>query len=863
VEGLEYLLSFGLETQEATKRINDVWTALRELSSRAILLQLKANPDFNKAQQEIKELEASMKELSDSSGNVEEAQKKLAKQIEDSMAGIERLSKGAGKAIQEAFSAGGADTARKKIEALKKEIASASRAPRGSITARAAPIVELGQRVVGAAAAAGFGNQAARTVYSARRDVRKADLREQRIASRVQEINDSIKTGPKPSRDEMEYFKGSLFKLQDALKGIKSDKAKAIKIIEQARGQFGQIVDDYVSMLDASDKVRIKLSQLKGKLARSQAGGTPEAARMARRLEETIKLWQGMVVPSPGSNSPLMSEAVGKIDARRKGAKFDSKGFGAAGESVISALEQQRSASSALPAGSRAELEAMLHTKMQNAYNSVVGAMMHAAMSVVGKTVPTGVLQEHLSKLMPKVVSESGVAGSTGSGPAAGVTVDPETLYNSIGALFRDEARIARIRAKVHAPKLLTSIDEALRLYENQESSILTLLVNLDIPKHQGIELHLNQQFFIQQIKAAIEVAQKMFAFNLQAGMSRQILNSQVGATGTGTARTRGLSDAEVKAAAEAKIKEGILRRADAQVRSQRASADPMGILSSHGVDRTLMQSVVNAKTSKSPQMYKEAMKNFMAIVEQYRQGLEGLDAAQADLLTRAYVEFRKQHETPVRQLGREHDRRSLMKDYTEQQRSEADAAKQAYNQDVMNKLVGHQSAFADIYKDYANTPLDPHKEDLAAYKRVYAEILGYNRELLAYTHARSQEELKTADKRISAARRSVEVAQDELNIQLLLGRTFKGQSKMSVRRTEAQFRVGESGAVVASSHFVKENGEYVRDQVSLAEAYKHAATLLRSEFGPGLDALNTAQRELRRTMLEEARQFESTGHGR
>ncbi len=797
------LLSFGIETQSAQQAIKDIWTQLRELSARAITLKLEVDPDFAAAKAEVERLQKQLDNLVKGGKEAADGQEALAKRIEAAMKAVEKSSRGAGAAIREAFAKGGLAQAEQVIDDIAGTLSKAKPAGRA---VRARAVVATLERVMGTYQESGFNNEAADSVRKAAQMLGQASRKKVRLERDAEElariIRDPRSTDNERAHARNRYAGGQTGEgIRDKLKEADADIKVAKATLDAFKRQFGDVVDDYAGLFSTTNhELKARARKLMQYSMEQHGKGNTMKGDLAMRAAERLRPFIMQGPDSEYTAGQLLTRMRATLDPSHPlvGRMFRQRAGGLTG---------------ALGAGAPVDTSA-LRGQLGGAYAEVVRRMLGQA----GGMLPQGMLAG---------MGLGGGGGGGGGGGFAGMGIDPEEIRK--------------------------------------------LLASLGNPGAQGggFKLFLDQPFFIAQIKTAVEVAEKQIEMQLKMGAAA--LNRAVDAAAEQTARRRTTGDPRPligergpRLTGPERERRRVTDRVEAAKRATDAAADPVGILRRMGIDPALLASVARGANRPGDNVdeFRSAITDFGRVVDEFERLFKGMmtDNKTRDLSSRALEEMRRQFFTPARQVVSEYERRTRLHGLTgvtggeraDERAAAAEEKRREYMRDVSERMIANQSAFREMYQPFRTVPLDPFKEDLAAYTRTYQEILKYNRELLAYTHARTQEEIRSSDRRISSARRSVELAQDELNIQLLLGRQMNGSGRVEMRTLSSQFRLGVDGALTNRPVLGQ-----TREQMSLAEAYKRTAALLNTEFGPGLDNLNEATRRLRTSMLEEAYELE------
>lgn len=151
------------------------------------------------------------------------------------------------------------------------------------------------------------------------------------------------------------------------------------------------------------------------------------------------------------------------------------------------------------------------------------------------------------------------------------------------------------------------------------------------------------------------------------------------------------------------------------------------------------------------------------------------------------------------------------------------------------------------VYGAVANAPFDAHKERLAAQEKLIALVRQYEKEMLGYTHARTQAEQQEAQKRVAALTREIELTKDIMNIRLLYGQ----QGQQTIRQFEPRLRANAEGEVFRT---MVNTGKTI--SVNPLQAYQRTSAVLHEQFAPALETFNIALVDAKAALLKDAREL-------
>lgn len=747
MDDLQFLLSFNIQTSKTIKQAEDVFTGIRNLASQAVILNLEANPNFQKVKNELKSLQEQMKQVEDSSDSIAQKQEQLAQQVVTAARRINGAVRGAGDAIKEAFDKGGIEAATREAERFRTELSKVA-SPRHSRVRQ--DFVEQNRRIQEARSAGVDVDRVARQV-----------IRGERIDYRISRLERFLARAPAnhPRRAER---REQLIDLQD-------EQVLSNQVRERLEAEYGDLVGS----------IR-RLAQLKRRISR--------AARN-----------------NPGGGARNIISSVVQSDVRDPDAVAQALGIGGRYFDRYSGdlLQSMRS--------------------MQD---------LPSAQGIRNQMAP---LVQQLSRMMIETAAKTAGA-ALGNGALPGVVAGIPGL--NVSALQAEVGGLPALPLKADHGILTESINTILREFEKSPAALLKLTG--DFAGMTGVLGTANAQREMAAAEASVLSA----------------LGGSVGSVADATRRDkRGrLTDAEKEVRSAARK---YVRLAEERARGAEATDMPLEILAGHGVNADLLTQFEKARGGTVEQA-REALKGLQQVTQQYADAVKGAENnGTADLLNKAFRRFQSLFVFPLDRLSREAERRENFKAAFG---ADKENARQQYMRDLAKRIASQQSSFSGLYQDLGHFPLDPYKASLEQYRKTFQDVLRYERELTGYTLARNDEERKIADTRINAARRAVELSQTELDKRLLFNRTLDGSKTVNTRDLETRFRLDAGGRLGAFSTFSVSNGEFRRSEKLLSDAYRQTAALLQQEFGPGIEALNQAQRELQISLLDEARALEMAG---
>lgn len=870
----DFLMSLQIETGSAIQKINDVWSAMREMASKQVELKLQVNANYQNALRGLNETKLKLEEVSKTSEQVKKEAADIGETFEIALRKASGVSKAAAKDIQEAFNTGNIEKMEQALAALQKRAQSVgsghlkewlnanggniSKMMQAAPTAAQTPANELMlMRKLQADVVKAAGELAGTKQGSSAQKAAKTKLDEANI-----NLEETAK-GLSMHATALGHIFNTLADLDQEIVAIEAAATRATKhhdtgrakeigftleIAKQYRAQIETLMSGDVSgvgraMSEINSAVKMALE---GKLTLVM-----EEVSQAIRDALTAKL-----------KLPKGDENMGAIRTEARAA------YQAAHMEVLNIMEK---AAFEAMGPALAKWGPRLSAKMRGSYEGIAGGG--------GNSVGAD-----FAGLAGKV---AGMLGNGGGGGHAGM----EPLVASIAAIINQgnaEKIWPQLQLHAHEPTLHDSIYVAIQKFnEKNPDLVLKTRLKFELPA-TGFVLPLNKADLATQIASAFDEAGKLIRLSgVQVGYAPKRARAAAGGGG-GKASAAAPSDADSELSPEelwAKYGASRVRPSRRQTEAERAHNDavrqhevadrnqlrsranqnPIDLIREFGTGNpALLQMAESIKSAKdfTPKTAEEAKLKLEKIKEaetllgtffqqlyEEAKNLAGAGNTRGSSgLNYAGREFKAQVGTSIRSLSADKDEQASRRAIRE---AEAAAdARQAYSDS--RKLFDR-----GIYEDVKGAPLDRYRDRMEAYRRLYELVRNYEREITAYTHARNEEEISAANKRINSAMRELEIQRDVLNSRLLAGT----RGSVGVRRTEAEWRVDATGSIYAESKFVKsQSGEFVRDQVSLKEAYARTATVLNETLRPALEHLNATMRAMQREALVQGRTAELGG---
>jgi hypothetical protein len=865
----DFLMSLQIETGNAVQKINDVWSAMREMASKQVELKLEVNANYQNALRGLEQTKQKLQEVSKSAEQVKKEAEDIGQTFEIALRKAQGVSKAAAKDIQEAFNTGNIEKMEQALAALQKRSqqvgaghlkewlntngSNISKMMQAAPTAAQTPANELMlMRKLQGDVVKAAGELAATRQGSVAQKAAKTKLDEANIV--LEETGKSLGL----QATALAQIFNTLADLDQEIAAIEAVAARATKNHDTGRAK------EIGFTLDIAKQYRAQIETL-------MSGDVSGVGRAMSEINSAVKM------ALEGKLTLVMEEVSqairGALSAKLKLPKGDEN-MGALRAEAMSAY--QTAHLEVLNLMEKAAFEALgpalakwgprLSAKLRGAYGDVAGGGAGVGADFAG--------------LAGKV------AGMMGGGGAGRVGMDG--LVASVAAIINQgnaDKIWPNLQLYAHEPTLHDSVYTAIQKF-NEKNPELALKAKLkfELPA-TGFVLPLNKSDLASQIASAFDEAGKLIRLSgIQVGYGTT-RKARAAAGGGSKAET---SDADSDLSQEqlwAKYGASRVRPTRRQTEAERAHNDavrqhevadrnqlraranqnPMDLIREFGGGNPALlrmaESIKSAKdftpkTAEEVKLKLDKIKEAETLLGTFFQQLyeEAKNLAGAGNtrgssgLNYAGREFKAQVGTSVRSLAADKEEQASRRAIRE---AEAAAdARQAYSDS--RKLFDR-----GIYEDVKGAPLDRYRDRMEAYRRLYELVRNYEREITAYTHARNEEEILAANKRINSSMRELEIQRDILNSRLLAGT----RGSVGVRRTEAEWRVDSSGSIYAESKFVTgQNGQFIRDQVSLKEAYARTATVLNETLRPALEHLNVTMRAMQREALVQGRTAEMAG---
>lgn len=867
----DFLMSLQIETGNAVQKINDVWSAMREMASKQVELKLEVSADYQNALRGLEETKLKLDEVSKAAAKAKKDAADMGINFETAMKKASGVSVKAAEDIQDAFNTKNVDKMSQALDALQRRAAKLGGANtehlKGWLNENSERLA-VTNKYAPQAAGISPGNMSA--MRAAQADIVKAakalaatseGSEAQKQADRaLAEAQVALKTiaislgaealAVEEIFDQLSGLDQEIAKIEEAAKRASSrkggaDDAKAMNLTAHVAKQYRAVLDQMLNGDSAG--ITGSLEAINAVVGKAVTGQLTEVmAEVGRAITQAMST--KMSLGKSENLGALVSEARVAYE-----------------EAHLQVLNSMEKAAFEAMAPALSKWGPRIASKMRGAYGDIAGGG--------GKGGGAGVGTDFSGKI---------AAMLGGGGGAGGFTAAAEPLINSITAII-NEGNAGKIWPQLqllaHEPTMHDSLYGALAAFNEKHPEIaIKAKLGFEFPT-SGFALPLNKQDLAAQIASAFDEAGKLVQLSgIQVGTGARRARASAG----GKATTGSPTDADSKLTSEelwAKYGASRVRPTRKQTDSERehndavkqyeiadrnqlrsrASQNPLDLLKEFGAGNpnllTMAQSIKDAKdftpkTSEEAKLKLEKIKAAEELLGTFFQQLydeaKNLAAAGnnrgAAGLNYAGVNFKAQTATSIRSLSADKDEQASRRAIRE---AEAAAdARQAYSDS--------QKLFSKgLYSDVGGAPLDRYRDRMEAYRRLYELVRNYEREITAYAHARNDDEVAAANKRINAAVRELEIQRDILNARLLAG----NRQTVPIRRTEAQWRVDGSGSIYAERSFVKgAKGEDIRDQVTLSKAYASTATVLNETLRPALEHLNMTMRQLQRDELVKGR---------
>ncbi len=766
-QGFDFNMQVILDTQKAISSVDDIWSKLRELSSRSINLELDINPDFQKAHQELARLEKETEDLAASFKTVEERAKQLNKTVVDNARRMELVWEGAGESLQKAFDSGSVKKMEKAIDDIRKK-ASATVLTNNAETI--GPVIKQLDSILAAHRA--NNKQAMGGILL-------------EMKRTMQNDEDALKN-PRTTPIARKNLQSSKFVMQSI--GIDD----LIKSVEQGS-------DDLVHKVNSSKKF------LNGILE----GGIKAAIdSVAEALTDTMQQKKEMLTPA----------------------------------------QQQK-------------LYTSTRTQFQHANEKVMEITLKAAEASWGP-----VMQKLMGGMAGRAhpagsAALASIGGAVSGGSAVNLSGSKRALISSISEIIREKNAADKswplLNLKASEKALASSIHQAVKAFNRAENKPLVELKG-DLNK-TPLVLNLDKASLVRQIQEAfnsasgtikmVEVQKRQRAVKeevpLEALMANHGLN-KIDSPKTATEREHNRIIAQYQKTA---------RKSDAvNIASNPIGAlgrfDTGGLVDMANSIKQAVEYIPNdpASLEEKHKKMQEAERMWGVLASDLKLVAETLAKGGAiqDLEHLAMVQTALGQQLGTKVTGYAPGRiASQVNKGIRASENPADEVRQAY---MRNIPIFSQDAFSAV----SDAPMNVHQERVNSYTQVLERVKQYEKEILGFTHARTQEEQDSARKRVNAAERELEISKDQLNLRLLIGQ----KGSYSVREFEARFRVNGQGnmyrELAATGNNVNANP---------LQAYNRTTTVLREQLMPAIEEFNKMLFDMKKELLESARAMEKQGN--
>jgi hypothetical protein len=820
----DFLMSLQIETGSAIQKINDVWSAMRQMASKQVELKLDVNADYKKALQGLKETQQKIEALAKSAEDVQKEADMIGKTFEAALRKVSTISAAAAKDLKEGFDTENVDRMTQALEMLQqraqtvgtghlKQFLREQGSRLGTVNAAAGKAANISpsdlermrkaqEDVVNAAVALGKTKSKTEGQAKAKQDLTNAQVQLEEVAkilgqeamalevifSTLAEFDQEIKElGEAAKNAHKNHDRGREKEINFTLEIAKQYRAVIDQIMKGDTGNIGTTLKDINSTVRASVEGQL------GKIV-SEVG---EAAQQALVAQAAVKN-----IP----NLPTMrAEAYSQFE------KFNTEVLDVMSKVAFESLGP-----------------AIAH------YSPRIAAKMRGVFGGKGGGMP--------QDLMSQIMGALGGGGGGGGGGSGPIGVDGGFLMGSIAKVITEgNASDAwpHLQLRVHQAAFKDSILAGIATAEAELGSFAASAVGAAAAAGGGGGRRRGGR---PRTATPPEP-------DADSGLSSEELWTKYGANPVRPSRRA----TEAERTHNESVKEA--RRADRNSQKERARQNPIDLIREFAPGLVGMAETIKSAKEFTPaageqdlamQKLKEAkelMASFFKQLYEEAANLSGKGNARgASALNNAGVAFRSQYATRID---------DLLSD-------KSDAAKRRAIRDAEAAADARQ-AYADtrsmfqrgVHSDVKDVPLDRYKDRLDAYRRLFELGRNYDRELVAYTHARNEEEAQIANRRINTSMRELEIQRDVLNTRLLTG--LRGE--VSVRKFTNEFRADESGAIY--SHRAFEGG---RQNLSMKDAYGQTASLLNEELRPALEHLNATMRNMQREDLVNGRSAEVAG---
>lgn len=824
----DFLMSLQIETGSAIQKINDVWSAMRQMASKQVELKLDVNADYKKALQGLKETQQKIEALAKSAEDVQKEADMIGKTFEAALRKVSTISAAAAKDLKEGFDTENVDRMTQALEMLQqraqtvgtghlKQFLREQGSRLGTVNAAAGKAAGINpsdlermrqaqENVINAATALGKTKAGSEGQAKAKQTLTNAQLQLEEVAkllgqeamalevifSTLAEFDQEIKElGEAAKNAHKNHDRGREKEINFTLEIAKQYRAVIDQIMKGDTANIGTTLKDINSTVRASVEGQL------GKIV-AEVG---EAAQQALVAQAAVKN-----IP----NLPAM-----RAQAYSQYEKFNTEVLDIMSKVAFESLAP-----------------AIAH------YSPRIAAKMH---SVFGKGAKGGGMpQDLMSQIMGAL---GGGGGGNGGGPGP-IGVDGGFLMESIAKVITEgNASDAwpHLQLRVHQAAFKDSILAGIATAEAELGSFAASAVGAATAAAGGGGGR-RRGTGRPRTTAPSEP-------DADSGLSPEDLWAKYGPNPVRPSRRP--TDAE-KAHNEA-VKEA--RRADRNSQKERARQNPIDLIREYAPGLVGMAETIKSAKEFTPaageqdlamQKLKEAKDLMASFFKQLYEEASLLsskgDARGASALNNAGVAFRSQYATRIDDLLS--DKSDASKRRAIRDAEAAADARQAY--------ADTRSMFQrGVHSDVKDVPLDRYKDRLEAYRRMFELGRNYDRELVAYTHARNEEEAQIANRRINTSMRELEIQRDVLNTRLLTG--LRGE--VSLRKFTNEFRADENGAIYSHRAF---SGE--RQNLTMKDAYGQTASLLNEELRPALEHLNATMRNMQREDLVKGRSAEVAG---
>jgi hypothetical protein len=823
----DFLMSLQIETGSAIQKINDVWSAMRQMASKQVELKLDVNADYKKALQGLKETQEKIEALAKSAEDVQKEADMIGKTFEAALRKVSTISAAAAKDLKEGFDTGNVDRMTQALEMLQqraqtvgtghlKQFLREQGSRLGTVNAAAGTAANISpsdlermrkaqEDVVNAAVALGKTKSKTEGQAKAKQDLTNAQVQLEEVAkilgqeamalevifSTLAEFDQEIKElGEAAKNAHKNHDRGREKEINFTLEIAKQYRAVIDQIMKGDTGNIGTTLKDINSTVRASVEGQL------GKIV-AEVG---EAAQQALVAQAAVKN-----IP----NLPTMrAEAYSRFE------KFNTEVLDIMSKVAFESLAP-----------------AIAH------YSPRIAAKMH---SVFGKGAKGGGMpQDLMSQIMGAL---GGGGGGSGGGPGP-IGVDGGFLMESIAKVITEgNASDAwpHLQLRVHQAAFKDSILAGIATAEAELGSFVASAVGAATAAAGGGG---------GRRRGGRPRTATPPEPDADSGLSSEELWAKYGPNPVRPSRRA----TEAERTHNESVKEA--RRADKNSQKERARQNPIDLIREYAPGLVGMAETIKSAKEFTPaageqdlamQKLKEAKELMASFFKQlYEQA--GILSSKGDnrgasALNNAGLGMRSQYATRID---------DLLSD-------KSDAAKRRAIRDAESAADARQ-AYADtrsmfqrsVYTDIKDAPLDRYKDRMEAYRRMYELARNYERELVAYSHARNEEEAQIANRRINSSTQELEIQRDVLNTRLLTG--LRGT--ISTRKFTNELRADETGAIY--SHRTFTGG---RENLSMKDAYGQTASLLNEELRPALQHLNATMRNMQRDDLVKGRVAEVAG---